>query len=476
MTTNDWTIDQALLSIQSRLGADVVVIARRTEGRRHAALAALPRELQGPRDSFALFESLPEDGTITAISIAPSTVCAVLGARPSHGARVVMDASLPDVSCVVFWRGHPPDRATQDEMKRACEDLSRSTDAWDYDGWKRAGVGGLADIVDDLPLGVLFLDHEHLTLTANAEARRILGLPSATLAAAEVSAQARLGGWAVFDWNDPDGRVRDLLLGGRRYRIDAQRVRSAGRRGTAWTLMDITARTLLDQERATAKRAALMAEVAGGVGHEFNNLLARVICLAEDLQASGRSEETEEKAETLILTAEAGSLLVRRLMTYAQAAPVDLEVIDLAALVQAWAEAASDGPVRSASGPGETRVVADADLLRAVLDELAENARYAGARMIEAHWLVENSAQPVKLIVRDDGQGMTQDALHRATDPFFTTRPVGQGPGLGLSMVRGAIMRFGGDMNLESLPDAGLTVILTLPRRTPLITEARDKP
>jgi signal transduction histidine kinase len=71
--------------------------------------------------------------------------------------------------------------------------------------------------------------------------------------------------------------------------------------------------------------------------------------------------------------------------------------------------------------------------------------------------------EAMKIVITDDGTGMTQDVLLRACDPFFTTRPVGSGSGLGLSISRDIIAKHGGELRLQSAPGEGTQVVITLP-------------
>ena len=99
-----------------------------------------------------------------------------------------------------------------------------------------------------------------------------------------------------------------------------------------------------------------------------------------------------------------------------------------------------------------------------MFDELAENARRAGASRLVIRNVPQADPQSLVLDVEDNGPGMTADVLARANDPFFTTAPVGQGSGLGLSMIRGAMTRFGGGFALGSPLGRGVTATLRFRR------------
>lgn len=210
------------------------------------------------------------------------------------------------------------------------------------------------------------------------------------------------------------------------------------------------------------KRALILSQVSGGVGHEFNNILTRVICLAEDIQDEPDLRIVHARAEALIETAERGAEIVRRLMTYASNTLVVVKPVDIGQAVAEWGDdqAAEDLTV-AADGGGATAMV-DPLLLGPVLDELLKNARQAGATRIEVACTSEPDDRTSMVVFKDNGSGMDAATASRATEPFFTTRTAGEGVGLGLSIVKGALNQWGGRMQLMSQPGKGTEVRLVL--------------
>jgi signal transduction histidine kinase len=142
---------------------------------------------------------------------------------------------------------------------------------------------------------------------------------------------------------------------------------------------------------------------------------------------------------------------------------VDMKVLAQEALARA-----------GASKGAEVELVAELDdvpaiqaapsQLEQVVGNLLDNAlRAVPARGVVRVKLAREGTQAVRLEVRDDGVGMSEQVRRRATEPFFTTRPVGQGTGLGLAIVQSIVASLKGTLSIESAPGAGTTVTVRLP-------------
>lgn len=332
-----------------------------------------------------------------------------------------------------------------------------------HDFWSRTGAEALGEIIDELPTPLLFLFEKEVV--ANAAARDLFGIP----AAAETQAVLARVGEAGISFR-PEEVVAgerpggDLRIGDGRFACYARRVAARDRPGVLWTFLDVTAQRAAEQERAGAKRAAAIAQVSRGIGHDLNNFLARIICLAENLQVPGAAPEVQAGAEALITEVEGGAELIRRMATCADIPIATLEAADLGDLIARWRDAQSpDEPTRIADVIGG-RVMVDDDLFRAVLDELAANARKAGATQVVISQLPSSKTDAVLIQVEDDGPGTPPDMLVAAAAPFFTALPVDEGDGLGLATARNLMGLFGGALALSSPPGKGLTATLHLTR------------
>ena len=219
-----------------------------------------------------------------------------------------------------------------------------------------------------------------------------------------------------------------------------------------------------------AKRLVLMGQIAAGVSHDLNNLLGKIIGLAELTvdEVADRPDACAE-LETLISVAEQGARLVERLEGCSGRGIAEPDHFDLAALVEA--ARAEAGARRSdlryvGEIPEPCRVLNDAALLRVALDAVLDNASQWGASRIEVlcRPLPAVAGEPeAEVVVRDDGAGMAPEVLARAFEPFFTTHPPGQAAGVGLSVARAAMSECGGRIEAESSSGVGTMVRLILP-------------
>ena len=246
------------------------------------------------------------------------------------------------------------------------------------------------------------------------------------------------------------------------------------------------------EERTQEREAALaqvhemqkvesLGQLTGGVAHDFNNLLMAVLGNLELLR-----KFVPEEAKVLRLIdgaiqgAERGASLTKRMLAFARRQELRPETVDVPNLVDSMVQM-----LRHSLGPGiqittqfeadvpPTRV--DPNQLELALLNLALNARDAmplgGQLTISAHrehvppGAVAGLAPGdyVCIAERDNGEGMDEATLKRATEPFFTTKGAGRGTGLGLSVVDGLVAQSGGAMRITSRPGAGTTVELWLP-------------
>lgn len=229
-------------------------------------------------------------------------------------------------------------------------------------------------------------------------------------------------------------------------------------------------------------------ELASGMAHHLNNLLAVILGRVQLLLGKTQAPELRRSLEIVERTTLDGAEVVRRVQGFARVKPISEPVqVDLNELAQEvleltqlrWqAEAQVRGIQINASlepGPIPT-VTGDPASLREVLMNLLLNAidaLPAGGRITIRTW---ESDGWVRCAVSDTGVGMPEEVRQRALEPFFTTK----GPkstGLGLSVSYGIMRRHGGDLRIESVPNQGTTVTLTLPvSRTPEPSATEETP
>jgi len=276
-----------------------------------------------------------------------------------------------------------------------------------------------------------------------------------------------------------DGENRWILDRGRpRWRSDGTFA------GFIGLCIDITDKRRAEDLLRRGEKMRAVGQIAGGVAHDFNNMLAVVIgnldLLAGELAAQ---PPLRERALAALDASRRGAELVRRLLAFAGRQPLSPEPTDINGLIEAMAPVLRD--VLGASVRLRLTLAADAALaqidasqLEAALMNLALNARDAMPEggelaietmndMLGAGDVEDCDARTgayLRISIEDTGEGMAAEVRAQAFEPFFTTKAVGRGSGLGLSMVHGFVKQSGGHVRLHSEPGAGATVDLYLPK------------
>ncbi|MGE0223021.1 MAG: ATP-binding protein [Acetobacteraceae bacterium] len=239
------------------------------------------------------------------------------------------------------------------------------------------------------------------------------------------------------------------------------------------------------EKLAHAQRLDALGQLAGGIAHDFNNVLQAVHGSGALLERQpDDSSAVRRLAQRILRAAERGASITRRLLYFSQRGDLRAEPVDPTALQSGMREILAhtlgDGiDVRLEVEPDLPPLLADKGQLETVLINFGTNARDAMSGMgvltlSAAREIVPPNRSPehpaglkpgdyIRLAVSDTGVGMDAATLTRATDPFFTTKPQGQGTGLGLAMARGFAEQSGGRLDIVSRPGHGTTVILWLP-------------
>ncbi|MDB5440203.1 MAG: domain S-box protein [Caulobacteraceae bacterium] len=306
---------------------------------------------------------------------------------------------------------------------------------------------------------------------------RDAGLPEKGLATA-----AREGRWEQEGWR--------LRKDGSRFRahvvIDAVRDERGELIGFAKITRDITERMeqqkALDQAREAlfqSQKLDAIGQLTGRVAHDFNNLLMAILGSLELVRKRlPHDPRITPLLENAIQGAERGASLTQRMLAFARRQELKLEAVELPSLVRGLMSFAQRtlGPsidVEMRFPASLPAVRTDPAQLESALLNLAVNARDAmpGGGTITITADVQSTDDTgdllagdyVRLSVADTGEGMDEDILSRAAEPFFTTKGVGKGTGLGLSMVHGLASQSGGRLDLRSVKGVGTTIDLWLP-------------
>jgi PAS domain S-box-containing protein len=244
--------------------------------------------------------------------------------------------------------------------------------------------------------------------------------------------------------------------------------------------LDITDRRRIEQQLFQAQKMEAVGQLTGGIAHDFNNMLTVVIgnldSLARALRGTGRNFGRAEMALTGALSC---AELTRRLLAFARRQPLQPSPVHLGQMCRNVAKLLGRTLgericIDIKGEPGLWHVLADPSQVESSLINLAVNARDAmtegGTLTLETSNVTSSGEDDIPpgdfalLSVTDTGVGMTAEVLERAVEPFFTTKNLGHGTGLGLSMVYGFVKQSGGHVKIESAPNCGTRVRLYLPR------------
>jgi hypothetical protein len=268
---------------------------------------------------------------------------------------------------------------------------------------------------------------------------------------------------------------------------------SGHRRGTLAMLTDITERKALEEQFRHAQKLEALGRFAGGVAHDFNNVLTVITGYSQLLLRSlDAGSPLRSQLEKITTAADQGTNVTRQILSFSRQRAVNPEVLDLNKVVVRFGQMChpilnDDVELVTKLAPAGARLRADAGQLDQILMNLAVNARDAmprgGTFVIEtsnvdrdAGSTRRNSDKPpgpyVRLTVSDTGAGMDAETRKRAFEPFFTTKEEGKGTGLGLATVHGIVTQHGGWLELKSEPGQGTCFNIYLPRVTDEIDEA----
>jgi signal transduction histidine kinase len=284
------------------------------------------------------------------------------------------------------------------------------------------------------------------------------GVVDCLMKAAETGAYA-----CEYRWQCADGEYRSFLDQGVWVPGEAE-----GEGEILGTLLDVTDRRRLEEQLSQARKMEAVGQLTGGIAHDFNNLLTVVLGNADILMRRIEDEKTRRQLEAIKLAADRGHTLTRQLLAFSRRQTLNPEAIDLHQLVRAFSplirQAIGEGVILDLSAdPTPVFVLADANQLENALLNLAVNARDAMEGEGVLTITVAAAGDQGVITVSDTGSGMSDETRRRLFEPFYTTKEVGRGSGLGLSQVYGFLQQSGGKVEIESAVGEGSTFRLLLP-------------
>ena len=255
----------------------------------------------------------------------------------------------------------------------------------------------------------------------------------------------------------------------------------------------MTERLALENQLRQSQRLEAVGQLTGGIAHDFNNLLTVILGNGEMLMDSlAGNDELRPMAEVTVAAAERGAALISRLLAFSRRQALDPKVIDVNRLLVGLGQLlhrtiGEQVKITLIPAIGLWNALIDPPQLEAAVLNLVINARDAmpaggniiietcNTRLDADYASREREVLPgeyVVIAVSDQGTGMTPEVLAQAFEPFFTTKEVGQGSGLGLSMVYGFAKQSGGHVKIICEPNQGTVVKMYFPRASAILSGA----
>jgi PAS domain S-box-containing protein len=286
-----------------------------------------------------------------------------------------------------------------------------------------------------------------------------------------------------------EGEAINYRKDGKEFNLEWQvaPIRNAGGKITHFVAIqrDITARKRLEAQLSQSQKMETVGRLAGGIAHEFNNILTAIIGQSElllgDLPAGS---PLAKNATEITKAADRAATLTRQLLAYGRKQFLQPETLDLNRVITGMEGVfhhlmGGDVDTQFVPASGLQAVKADAGQIEQVIMNMVINARDAmpdgGKLTLEtSNVLLDGESvgrypelKPgdyVMLAITDTGTGMSAEVKARLFEPFFSTKGVGQGTGLGLSTCYGIIKQSGGHISVYSEPARGTTFKIYLPQ------------
>jgi signal transduction histidine kinase len=277
---------------------------------------------------------------------------------------------------------------------------------------------------------------------------------------------------AAFRAALPGGGIRYIAANGTVIRDSEGRpVRAIGvNRDRTEQVQAESERRRLQEERQHSEKLESLGSLAGGVAHDMNNVLAAIMGLTSALRSTCPDEDPRAKSlESILHASHRGRELVKALTDFARKGLEEPRQLDLNKTLREEVELllhakSPEVQVVLDLDPSLPPILGDAPALGSAIINLAINALDAmpggGTLSFRSRSL---AAGRIELVVADTGHGMTPEVLARAMEPFFTTKPVGKGTGLGLARVYGTVKAHGGSVEIRSQPGQGTSVRMVFP-------------
>jgi PAS domain S-box-containing protein len=363
--------------------------------------------------------------------------------------------------------------------------------------WKTAFLEAQVNCSSD---GILVVDKEGRKILQNQRLNQVWEIPQPVVddpddkklvqwIASRVKNPAPFVEKVVFLYSHPDQISKDEIELNNGTVLDRYSAPVIGRDGKyygrIWTFRDITERKRLEAHGLQSQKLEIVGKLAGGVAHEFNSILTVILGQGEFLLSElPPASPLRNEVRDIIRAAERAAALTRQLLAYGRKQFLRFERLDLNQLIASMADSfrlvmGAGVEVRVLAGDGLRAVKADAGQIELVIMNLAINAHQAmpGGGQLTLETANVTLDQPggggfpelkpggyVMLAITDTGTGMSEEVKARLFEPFFSTKDVGQGTGLGLATCHGIIKQCGGHISVRTGPGQGTTFKIYLPQ------------
>lgn len=345
----------------------------------------------------------------------------------------------------------------------------------------------LREIIDLLPCVVFARRHDNELIFANQAVAQLYGTTLDDLLQGAFAGR--------YQGVQPDGLLFSSASGGEQaevwfsspngetHRFLVSRVPYLDATATLVVGVDVTKEHNLQMQLQFSQRLEVIGTLAGGIAHDFNNLLTPILGYSSLLMDTDLRSEDKDKLASIHTAAKRARDVVQQILTFSRAQEtipgnvpiaVDEVVSEAAALMRA--SIPSNIQIDTDFAPTSAAVI-DPSQLHQVIVNLCTNAAQAihsgdglitiriyelraGDNRLAAHL---NSGSYVCIEVKDNGIGMSREVMNHIFEPFFTTKGVGEGSGLGLSVVHGIVTSHQGEITLESEEHKGSTLRILLP-------------
>lgn len=341
----------------------------------------------------------------------------------------------------------------------------------------------------------VFANKSALAMLGLTDARGLDGLSPFDLFEERVQALARSRTQRILaeGWVAPpmearlhalDGTVKDVEMA-------ASRIDYRGRPAVQAVMRDMTERKRLHERELRSRRLESLGTLAGGVAHDFNNILTAIqVNLSLALDDLHRPESARQSLDQAMAASQRAATLVHQILSFSRSnsekrEPVDLGAVleEVLAMLRATVPAYID--LRPHMAPGVPAVSASSSQVHQVVVNLVTNAIHAIGRRpghidVDLRHCISSDAAgnagQVRLRIADDGCGMDEHTRERIFDPFFTTKAPGEGVGLGLSIVHEIMRTHGGHVEVSSAVGKGTVFELYFPVSPPAVVSTQAPP